>query len=166
MSRNYPLRFDALEAKMLLAAHAAAAAPHVDARPMVLDGTLAVDNNAASVSESPDGGTTTSTPVAGRFGTLGELRGTWNETADANGDTEGFDTIRLHNAQGTLLVAFNNQDPGALQKSGKTHYYEDAQDLVNATGTYKGVSESGTIKLVTNSADTALDGLTLQSKTS
>jgi hypothetical protein len=170
MSQDRPLYFDALEDRKLLAAARArhVATPPVHAAPVivVLDGTLVVDNKAVTTTANANGTQITSTPVAGKLGALGTVRGVWNETTDAYGNSTGFDTLRLRDAKGTLLIAFNNQNPGSLHKAGRTSYYEDAQTLANATGSYKGNSESGTIQLITNSSVTLVDGLTLHTKTS
>jgi hypothetical protein len=133
---------------------------------VVLAGTLVVDNKGSTTTVNPNGTQITSTPVAGKLGALGTVRGVWNETVNAYGGTTGLDTLRLRDAKGSLLIAFNNQNPGSQHKAGRTSYYEESQTLADATGAYKGTSESGTIQLVTNSTVTLVDGLTLHTKTS
>jgi hypothetical protein len=171
MSKYRPLRIEALEDRKLLAAararHTPPAPPPPPPTVLVLDGTLAVDNNAATATENANGTQLTSTPVAGKLGTLGTVRGVWNETVDVNGNTTGLDTLRLRDAKGTLLIAFNNTNPGAQFRNSRGQpYYEDAQRLDVATGSYANTSETGTIELTTNSSATLVDGLTLHTKTS
>ena len=84
MTHVHSLRFETLEARQLLSmthvavAHAARAA----APPFVLNGTLTVDNNpdASSTIRNAEGFMTTSVPVAGQLGTLGQVHGIWEET--------------------------------------------------------------------------------------
>ena len=82
------------------------------ATPVVLNGTLNVDNNpnATTTTTNDDGSMTTSVPVAGQLGALGQVRGIWNETVDSFGDYEGPDTLILHDAKGAFVVAFNNEN--------------------------------------------------------
>ena len=58
--------------------------------PLVLNGTLTLDNNpdTSSTIRSAQGSMTTSLPVAGQLGTLGQVHGIWEETVDAHGDYE------------------------------------------------------------------------------
>jgi hypothetical protein len=171
MSHVRPLVFDALEHRVLLSkGHVGVlhAVPAVAAAPLVLDGSLAVDNNgnAASTSMNLDGSTTTSVPVAGRLGTLGEVRGVWNKSVDAFGNPTGLDTLRLHNSRGAFVVAFNGQQPVRAQPAPhRAVYYRHPQRLSLGTGAYAGASESGTIELVTNSARTVVQSMTLASRT-
>ena len=122
MRHVHPLRFESLEARQLLSrAHGPAPArPRVAAAPLVLDGTLAVDNSpgAATTTMNIDGSMTTSVPVAGQLGALGQVHGLWNESVDAYGDYQGPDTLRLRDAKGTFTVEFNNG--AAVRPHGKT----------------------------------------------
>src|ERR1700722_15533777 len=109
MSHVRSLCFEALEARKLLSrgqivAHSKHA---VVATPLVLNGTLTINNRGTTVTTDEQGNTTTSTPVTGQVGTLGEVRGIWNESADSEGDYVGPDTLQLHNAKGSFIVAFN-----------------------------------------------------------
>ena len=94
MSHVRSLCFEALEERKLLSrGHIVAHAKHAAvATPLVLNGTLTVDNKATTTSMDDQGDTTTSIPVAGQLGTLGEVRGIWNESADSEGDYLGPDT--------------------------------------------------------------------------
>src|ERR1700727_576359 len=99
MSHVRSLDFDDLEGRTLLRAprHAVAhPAPAVKAKPvvpLVLDGTLTVNNKASSSSINQDGGMTTSIPVSGSLGALGTVRGVWSENTDSFGEYEGPDTL-------------------------------------------------------------------------
>ena len=116
MSHVHSLHFESLEARELLstthpaAAHAAKA--HAKAAvatvPLVLDGTLTVNNSEAISDENLDGGYTTSVPVSRAARALGQVTGVWYESTDAYGDYLGPDTITLHGAQGAFTIAFNN----------------------------------------------------------
>jgi hypothetical protein len=167
--RGRSFRFEFLEARMLLStahvarAHAAPAA----VTPLVLDGTLAIDNNAAQSITNPDESTTTSTPVAGRFGTLGVLRGVWNETVDEYGDSEGMDVLRLAGAKGTIIVEFDTADASAAHPAGHgVVYYQEPQRVYSGTGAYARVSEVGTIDVYTNSGQSEVESLTLHTRNS
>jgi hypothetical protein len=171
MSHARSLRFEALEPRELLSKgdvalpHKATAAPTV---PLVLDGTLAVNNNtnAALTTMNVDGTTTTSLPVSGRLGDLGAVHGVWNQTVDTYGDITGLDALRLHDSKGTFIIAFDNEQPGPAHPMGHGGiYYEVAQKLYDGTGAYAGASEIGTIKLVTNSAPAVVYSMTLHSRT-
>ena len=75
MNHVRSLFFESLEGRRLLSnAHvnAAHAKPAVVATPLVLSGTLTVDNKAASTVMNEDGSTTTSIPVSGANGYLPE----------------------------------------------------------------------------------------------
>ena len=77
MKHVHSLRFETLEARQLLSrAHVHAAVAHAArpaATPVVLNGTLNVDNNpnATTTTTNEDGSMTTSVPVAGQLGALG-----------------------------------------------------------------------------------------------
>ncbi len=166
MRNVHSLQFDALEPRKLLTkAHvvAAHAVPAAVAAPLVLDGTLTVNNHAATTNMNDDGSSTTSTPVSGQLGALGEVRGTWDESVDEFGDYMGPDTLRLRGPKGTIFIAFSNQDPGKPHPSAHgAVYHEETQRLYEGTGAYARPSESGTIDLTSNAARTAIASLTLQ----
>lgn len=167
MSRVHTLRFDVLESRKLLAAARAAAhpAPAKVAVPVVLNGTLAVNNKASSTTGNADGSYTISIPVSGALGGLGAVRGVWSETVDMFGDTTGLDVIRLRNAQGTILIGFDNQAPGKPRPAGRgTVFIEDAQRIYSGTGPYAHASETGSIEVTSNAAQTVVQGLTLHTK--
>ncbi len=169
MSHARSLTFDALEERKLLSrgqlvAHANHA---VIATPLVLNGTLTVNNRGTTTSMDEQGDTTTSTPVAGQLGTLGEVRGVWNESADSEGDYEGPDTLRLHNAKGSFTVAFNADNPGQLHRSaGGAVYYQHPQLVSGGTRAYARVKESGSIDLTTNTARTVVQTMTISTQSS
>jgi len=165
MSHVRSLHFEALEARRLLtkahivAAHAAAAAV---AAPLVLNGTLTVDNSAATTTMNANSTSTTSTPVVGQLGSLGKVRGVWNETADAFGNHTGLDTLRLHDAKGGLIIIFDNETSvNARPYAHGDVYYQHGQRLYDATGAYAGATESGSIDLITNKAKTHVVSLAL-----
>jgi hypothetical protein len=169
MKHVHSLRFETLEARQLLStAHVAVAhAARARAAPIVLNGTLAVDNNpdASSTTMNADGSMTTSVPVAGQLGTLGQVHGVWNETVDAYGDYEGPDTILLRDSKGTFAVAFNNENSKpARAKSRGAISYEHSQVVLGGAGAYAGTSESGSIEMTTNPARTQVVSLTLQTR--
>ena len=173
MSQVRSLNFEALETRELLSAAHARVAHHalatVAVRPIVLNGTLAVDNraNAEVTNVNMVDTTTTSTPVAGRLGSLGEVRGVWNESQDAFGDPNGLDTLRLHNSKGSLILMFNGQQAAKAHPAGHgAVYYEYAQKLYDATGAYAGTSETGTITLTTDTSRSKLYSISLESRAS
>ena len=103
------LCFESLEERKLLSrAHFGAhVRPAVTATSLVLTGTLRVHNNAATTSTDAQGDVMTSTPVVGQLGTMGPVRGTWNETSGQYGDYMGPDTLQLHTSKGSFIVAFS-----------------------------------------------------------
>lgn len=162
MSRVHSLRFDALEERKLLTARAAGHArpvkPTVVATPLVLDGTLAVNNKAMSSSQNPDSSTMTTVPVSGQFGALGQLAGVWNETTDEFGEPTGPDALRLRNSSGTLVIAFNNANPGKPRPFARgSVFVEDAQLLFAGTGAYAHATEKGSVEIVSNRAGKAVE---------
>ncbi len=169
MRRSHDLCFEFLETRALLSASHRAAVksePATPSVPLVLDGTLSVNNSSPTTTENDDGSTTTSVPVSGRLGSLGQVRGYWNESEDQYGDYLGPDILRLHTAKGTILVAFNNATPGPAQHQGKgIVFYEHAQRVYSPTGAYSGDTESGTIDLVMNRSQTLVASLRIQTKT-
>ncbi len=158
MSHARLLFFESLEARKLLSsthAVAAHARPAVAATPLVLNGTLTVDNKAASTMMNDDGSTTTSIPVSGQISTLGKVHGTWNESADQYGDYEGPDTIQLRGAKGLIVVAFSNANPGtAIHNGNSSLSYDHPQIVEGGTRAYSRGIESGSIMLTTNPAQT------------
>jgi hypothetical protein len=102
--------FEALEARKLLS-RAPAAIAHdqpAAAGPIVLNGTLTVDDKAATTEMNADGSSTTVFPVSGQLGALGTVHGVWDNSVDAYGDYLGPDTLSVHNAKGgVLLTEFN-----------------------------------------------------------
>ena len=164
------LRFESLEAKCLLS-KASVALTHVATAavetPIVLDGTLALDNNAATSTQNVDGGSTTTTPVTGRLATLGKVHGVWNETVDAYGDVTGLDALRLRNAKGTIVVEFNNADPGTAHHAAHgAVYYQESQRIGAIAGAYSDSTESGSIELFPNSGRSAIVSIVLHTRAS
>src|SRR6516165_8290936 len=104
--------FEALEARKLMSrTHAAIAhAQPAAAGPIVLNGTLTVDNKAATTEMNADGSSTTVFPVSGQLGALGTVHGVWDNSVDGYGDYLGPDTLSIHNAKGGVLLTFNNQN--------------------------------------------------------
>ncbi len=168
MSRAHSPRFDALEARELLSgAHAARAhaAPAAIAAPLVLDGTLTADQHAAVTTTNLDGGYTTSVPVSGRLGGLGQVHGVWSESTDATGQYLGPDTVTIHGSQGSLTIAFSDATPGPAHRTGPHSVsYRHAQRLTDGTGAYARATERGTIALNMNAAHSAVASLTLTSE--
>jgi hypothetical protein len=145
-------------------AHAAAMAPPAA---LVLNGTLAVDNSphAAVATMNPDGSTTTSLPIAGRLGSLGEFRGVWNETVDPYGEITGLDVLRLHSPKGNLAVAFDNETPGLAHPAARGAVsHEQSQRLFSGTGAYARASETGSVVMTSNRAGTVVQSLTLHTR--
>ncbi len=161
------LGFDALEArKLLTASHAAKhhTVPMIPATPIDLDGTLAVDNNAMTSTTNPDGSSTSSTPVVGRLGTLGKVRGVWNQGLDAFGDPTGVNALRLGTSKGSVIIVFDTVN--AVKPLPAPHdaiYDARAQELYTGTGAYAGAVESGMIDMTTNSGRNQFVSLTLKS---
>lgn len=168
MSRVRSLRFDALEARMLLAkAHVVVpdVRPAAASAPLVLNGTLNVVSAATSSKTNDDGSKTSWTPVVGRLGALGQVRGSWSQNTDDMGNTEGRDTLRLRAPGGTLVLTFSRQDLGNPHPAGHgAIYYQVSQQLRSGTGAYAGASEFGTIRITTDSEQTVVKSLTLQTR--
>jgi hypothetical protein len=158
------LHFDALEGRQLLtASHPAAHHKQVEpVTPLVLNGTLSVETAKMSEIENADGSTTTTLPVSGKLGDLGNFHGTWYETMDQYGDYEGPDTIQLKGVKGAIVIAFSNATTGKAYQSGpKSFYYQHNQILLEGSGAYKRTSESGTIELNTNASKESLTSITI-----
>jgi hypothetical protein len=164
MSHRRFLHFEDLEERQLLSG--TQRVPHakraIATTMLVLNGTLAVDNKATTTSMDDEGDITTSIPVAGQLGALGEVHGTWNTSADQYGDYLSPDTLQLRDSKGTFVVAFNEQDSDAVH-----HLAGGAEENVHpqlgsdGTGAYARTKESGTIELTTNSARTLTESMTL-----
>ena len=165
MSHVRSLHFDSLEARKLLTkTHLATvhSVPAVVAAPLVLSGTLTVDNKAGTSMTNLDGSTTNMVPVAGRLGALGEVRGVWNESLDSFGDYEGPDIIQLHAAKGTFTITFSNATPGPTHTTAAgAVYYQHSQRAGLGTGVFKSESETGSIQLVLNHAKTVVQSMVL-----
>jgi hypothetical protein len=166
MRHVHPLGFEDLEVRMLLStkAHHAVAhtAPAAVTVPLVLNGTLTVDQKAASASEDDLGDLTTSIPVAGELAGLGEVRGFWNHSDDSFGDYLGPDTIQLRDSQGTFVIVFNDANPGKAHRTATGAVFNPIPQRVHGgTGAYARASESGTIALSTNAARTVVESITL-----
>lgn len=168
MRHVHSLGFDDLEAKKLLS-KAVVPAPHttpmVAATPIELNGTLAVDNNGASQTQSADGGTVTMTPVTGRLATLGKVRGVWSETTGPYGDIEGLDVLRLRGPKGMIVLEFNNASPGAVHKAAHgAVYYTETQVVGASSGGYAGSTETGSIELFPNSGRSEIASFVLHTR--
>ena len=171
MKRVHSLHLEALEGRELLSrAHAAApaarvhATPAIAGAPLVLDGTLTVNNHAATTDTNLDGGYTTSVPVSGQLSGLGKVRGVWYESTDEFGDYLGPDTVTLRDAQGGFTIAFSNASSGPAHKNGHTVYYQHAQRFDGGSGAYAGATEKGSIDLNMNPKHTTVVSLTLSSE--
>ena len=156
MVHKRSLFFDSLEVRQLLSkAHVSVGhvKPAVAPNPVVLDGTLAVDNKAASTMMNADGSMTNSIPVSGQLSTIGQVRGTWEERSDQYGDYEGPDTIQLRGSKGTIVIAFSNASHLPISRSNKASMsYQHPQLLFSGTRAYSRAAESGLIVLTTNVA--------------
>ena len=161
MSHARALRFESLEARELLSGAGPmkpGAAHAVTAAPLVLSGTLTVDNQASTTSMDEEEDTITSTPVSGQLGTLGKVHGVWTESADQYGDYLGPDTIKIHTAKGTFVVAFSEEHTSNRHRvAGGALAYEDPQIASQGTGAYAGAKESGSIELTTNKSRTLVE---------
>ncbi len=173
MSHARSLDFDDLEGrKLLTAAHHAAvhpdhrpasAAAHV-AGPIALDGTLVVDAKAAKTSTDAYGDLTKETPVHGFLNGIGAVHGIWAESADLNGTYLGPDKIQLNTPRGSFMIAFDDTTFGqGIQTPQGTVYDVAAQQLVDGTGAFARVSESGSIQQATNANESVVQSFTLSS---
>jgi hypothetical protein len=163
--------FDSLEARELLAASHQAARPHstpmIAETPLVLSGTLAVENNLTSSVPNADGSTTTSTPLAGNLGSLGRVTGVWNESLDSFGDASGLNVLRLQTGKGSLVITFSTVNTVKTHPAGHGEvFYTRAQKLFAGTGAYAGAKESGMLDLTTNPGRSAIASVTLKSANS
>ncbi len=167
MRHDRSLGFDDLEERKLLSkVHHVVVHPAIKAKPvvpLVVDGTLTVNNRATSSSMNQDGGMTTSIPVTGSLGALGAVRGIWSETVDSFGDYEGPDSLQLRNSKGSFILVFNNENADkALRVPHGTVTFEVPQKAYAGSGAYARPSESGSIELTSNAARTGIVSLTLK----
>jgi hypothetical protein len=164
MTHVRSLRFEILEGRQFLStAHVAAAhATPAFAPALVLNGTLTLDNNpGASTIRNGEGEATTSVPVAGQLGTLGQVDGTCDETVHVHGDHAALDELILRNAKGSIIVAFT-QPAHTKALSGVS--FERTQVVWGGTGVYAGATERGSVEVTTNAAGTQVVSLTLQTR--
>jgi hypothetical protein len=167
MSQARSLCFDALEERKLLSrGHVVAHVRHAPvAVPLVISGTLTVSTKGSTTTMDEQGDTTTSTPVSGQLGALGNFRGIWNESDDTEGDYEGPDTIQLHNAKGSFIIAFNADNPGQQHReAGGILQYDHSQILYSGKGAYARGKESGSIALTTNAARSIVETMTISTQ--
>ena len=139
--------------------------PRAAAAPLVLNGTLTVDNNpdATSTTMNADGSMTTSVAVAGQLGTLGRVHGIWNETMDAYGDYEGPDELILRAQRDRSPSGSTTRTRNQCARSRRISY-QHAQVVLGGTGAYAKESESGSIEVTTNAARTQIVSLTLMTR--
>jgi hypothetical protein len=159
------LQFDALEGRQLLSHSGATAATSATGyTPLVLDGTLMVDQKAAQSNMNADETMTTTAPVAGRLGTLGKVTGSWIETTNTLGAVENPDILRLHDSKGSLIILFNNTNTGKPTVISKgTSYFQHVQDLYVGTRAFAQAAENGTIQVVTSAKQQSVTSLVLTS---
>ena len=164
MTHVHSLRFETLEARQLLSmTHVAVAMPRAAAPPFVLNGTLTVDNNpdASSTIRNGEGFMTTSVPVAGQLGTVGQVHGIWEETVGAHGDYyQAPDELILRDSKGSFVVAFTQPAHTKAPASSAMK----RQVVLGGTGAYARASERGSIEVTTNAARTQVVSLTLQTR--
>jgi hypothetical protein len=129
------LRFEALETRQLLSGgrlDPAHISPAITG-PLGLDGLLTVVHRPHAVTTTThlDGSTTTSIPVSGQLGSLGQVRGVWSESVDAYGNYDGPDTLVLRNGKGSVLVAFDNLNTPrtAIRAPGGVNYEHPQRSL-------------------------------------
>jgi hypothetical protein len=160
--------FEALEARKLLSKiHAAVAhAAPGTAGPIVLSGTLSVDNKGAATTMNADGSSTNVVPVSGQVSPLGAVHGVWNNSVDPFGNYMGPDTLYLHSGKGGVLLTFQDANSGGGHAQGHGAVsYTHTQRLYRGSGACAGASESGTIELTTNKARSLIVSMTLESQT-
>lgn len=153
------LCFESLEDRKLLSrAHLVThAKPAATAAPLVLNGTLNVDNKALTTSMDDQGDVMTSIPVAGQLGTIGKVHGVWNEMSDQFGDYMGPDTVQLHTAKGSFVVAFSEQNTDAIHHlAGGVTESIHPEITSDGTGAYARERGTGTITLTSNSGSTVV----------
>ncbi len=169
MSRSRSFQVEILEEKVLLSgAHVGHPLQGASSTttPLVVDGTLNVSYKSTTSTMNIDGTSTITAPVSGKLGSLGLVRGIWNESKDNYGNLVGLDTLRLTGSKGTFALAFNNNNPGPGHATGHGGvYYVHAQHFVLGTKAYAHASESGSIVLTTNAKKSEVVSLTLQTAT-
>jgi hypothetical protein len=165
------LGFDDLEARKLLtakvghhlAAHsepAIAFPPAEVAIPLTLDGTLTANVKAATIVTDSYGDQTTVTPVSGVLAGVGAVRGTWNESANVEQQYLGPDSIQLHNAKGSFVLAFDATALGQGEQTPQgTVYPGAALQFAHGAGAYAKLSVSGFIQENTNARATVVESL-------
>jgi hypothetical protein len=135
--------------------------------PLVLNGALTVDNapSATVSTTNPDGSSSSSVYVSGSLGSLGQVEGFWTTSQDQFGDDSGLQTLRLHNAKGTIIIAIDTQNPSPSRPAGHgTVYQEYSQNLFSGTGAYTGTAERGSIETISNRAQTVVTTLLVHTR--
>ena len=98
---------------------------------------------------------------------LGEVRGVWDNSVDSYGDYMGPDTLYLHDAKGTFILTFNDENAAGGHPLGHGAVdFVHTQRLYQGKGAYASATESGTIQLDTNNAKSLIVSLTLESQNS
>ena len=168
------LDFDALESRKLLSsrvhhavahhapAHPAAAAVSV---PVTLNGTLTLDSKATSTSMDAQSDMTTTIPVAGTLGALGQVHGVWNESVDANGNYLGPDTLQLHGARGGGRRVQQRGPRESPPDRDRDRLFRAQPEGRRRHGAYARATESGTIDVNMNAAKSHVVSLTLNTTT-
>ncbi len=76
-----------------------------------------------------------------------------------------METLKVHNANGAVLLVINTATTGRSFPAGHGAVYQQyAQHLYAGTGPYAGTSESGSIKLVSNNRQTEITSLVVHTK--
>ena len=168
MRRDRPLIFEGLESRRLMAKVHPAAAPVVHAEvvtPLVLDGTLVIDNKATAMSQDGLGDSYQETPVSGVLLGVGKVKGDWTESADSYGDPLGPDTIQLQNGQGSFTINFSTANHGSPHKTatGVESFKSLTQHVHGGTKAYAHATETGTITVNTNASGKVDETMTLTS---
>jgi hypothetical protein len=171
MRHARPLGFDDLEARKLLTKvhHAAvqaepkpASAPSEVAVPLTLEGTLSADTKASKIITDDFGNQTTATPVSGVLTGVGQVRGTWDESADSAEQYLGPDSIQLHNSKGSFVLGFYATALGESEQTAQGTVYPGASvQIADGTGAYANATVSGFVQEATNARETVVRGLTL-----
>jgi hypothetical protein len=166
------LEFDGLEARKLLSrAHAPVVHHAVKAEvatvPLVLNGTLTVDNKAAQeTSTNGFGGETISTPVSGVLSGVGKVHGQWNENLGSFGDYLGANVLVLQNKQGSFMISFGTENAKNSTRTAKGFIFAPIpQHIVSPTGAYAHSAETGSIVLNTNASRELVLNMSLSSAT-
>ena len=166
MRQDRSLRFECLEDRSLLSTVHYSAAHHAAATvPVVLSGTLSVNNHATTSAMNGDGSSTVTAPLKGQVGGMGQVRGIWEETTDSFGGFSGPDMIRLHNAKGTVVLTFDNQNSASPHRDANgAFYYEHTQRALGGTGAFAHAAESGTIQLLMRTPKANVNSIVLNSQ--